>query len=572
MRPRASFGLALALAACTGRIDGSGGRGTTGGAASTVGMGGMGGIGASTGAGGASSGAGGSAGGTGGATVAEGATPLRRLTPREYNNTVRDLLGLGAGAPPVLDETDTTNAGFDDLGAGFSVSEQLVGQLLDAAEQLAARVDPLKLSPCDSKTLGEPACARQFTSDLGRRALRRPLTPDEATEYAALYADARTAGDDHPTGLRTVLTRLLIAPELLHHVEVGQAPGASPLSPPLTQFELAARLSYLAWETMPDDTLLADAAAGTLTGPEVGAQMQRLLADPRAHDAAWHFHRQWLGLDALPSVHKSTDLYPGFDAARGDLLESVHRFLDDVMWKGGDVRALLTAPFVFASAKMAPFYGLTVTGTDFTRVDLDPTQRAGLLTQPGLLALLGKADQSAPILRGVFVRQRLLCAPLPPPPPGASTIPPGTPAARTTREFYATLTAPSPCNSCHDQINPIGFGFEHYDAIGKWRDQDGMTPVDATGALSVSDVAGPFDGAVELAGKLAGSRDVEACLARQWFRFGFGRFEVPGDLPLIEQIATRLRAEGGRLTALPEAVAGLDAFTRLHYRTQGGGP
>src|SRR5450432_3565912 len=313
MRPRASFGLALALAACTGRIDGSGGRGPAGGGASTAGIGG-----GSATAGGAGGVASGVAGGVGGSTVAEGATPLRRLTPREYNNTVRDLLGLGSGAPPVLDETDTTNA-------GFSVSEQLVGQLLDAAEQLAARVDPLKLSPCDSKTLGEPACARQFTSDFGRRALRRPLTPDEASEYAALSADARTAGDDHPTGLRAVLTRLLIAPELLHHVEVGQAPGASPLSPPLTQFELAARLSYLAWETTPDDTLLADAAAGTLTGAEVGTQMQRLLADPRARDAAWHFHRQWLGLDALPSVHKSTDLYPDFDAARGDLLESVHR-------------------------------------------------------------------------------------------------------------------------------------------------------------------------------------------------------------------------------------------------------
>jgi hypothetical protein len=566
MGSRASFGLVvvlvLAQAACTGRITGSSVQGAAGGSGAAAGTG----VGGSGGAAGAA-GAGGSA-----ATPAQGTTLLRRLTPGEYNNTVRDLLGLGAGAAPVLVETETTNAGFDNVGTGFSVSEQLVGQLLDVAEQLAARADPLKLSPCDAKTLGEPACARQLTADLGRRALRRPLTPDEASEYAALYAATRAAGDDHATSLRAVLTRLLIAPEFLHHVEVGLPPaaGESALSPRLTPFELAARLSYLAWETMPDDALLADAAAGTLTGPEVGTQMKRLLADPRAREATWHFHRQWLGLDALPSIHKSTDLYAGFDGVRGDLLESVHRFLDEVTWTGDNVHALLTAPFVFASAKMAPFYGLTVTGTDFVRLELDPTQRAGLLTQPGLLALLGKADQSAPILRGVFVRQRLLCAPLPPPPPGASTIPPGTPAARTTRELYANLTAPSPCNSCHDQINPIGFGFEHYDAIGKWRDQDGMVPIDAMGNLSVSDVAGPFDGAVELATRLAGSHDVEACLARQWFRFGFGRFEIAGDEPMIDEVATRLRAAGGRLTALPEAIAELDAFARLHYTTQSG--
>jgi hypothetical protein len=505
-------------------------------------------------------------------TAAEGSTPLRRLTPREYNNTVRDLLGLGASAAPVLDETGTTNAGFDNIGTGFSVSEQLVGQLLDVAEQLAARTDPLKLSPCNTQTTGEPACARLFIADMGRRALRRPLEPAEATEYAALYDQTRTA-DDHPTSLRAVLTRLLIAPEFLYHVERGEPAAAGTTgnsSPRVTPFELAARISYLAWETMPDDALLAAAAVGSLTGSEVGAQMKRLLADPRARETAWHFHRQWLGLDNLAGAHKNKDLYPGFDDARGDLLESLHRFLDEVVWTGGDVKTLLTAPFIYATGKMAPLYGLSVTGTDFVRVDLDPRQRAGLLTQPGLLAMLGKADQSAPILRGVFVRERLLCAPLPPPPPGASTIPPNTPAARTTREFYANLTAPSPCNACHDQINPIGFGFEHYDAIGRWRDQDGITPVDATGQLTVSDAAGAFDGAVELAGRLAESRDVEACLARQWFRFGFGRFELAGDLPFIDQIAARLRTAGGRLTALPEALVDLEPFQRLHYTTQTG--
>jgi hypothetical protein len=557
MCPRASLGLLLALCACSGQIRAGGGQGVAGAPVQTGAAGAAG----TTGGAGTSGAAGTMAGGP-----PQGSTALRRLTAREYNNTVRDLLGLGAAAAPVLDETATSDAGFDNVGTGFSVSEQLVSQLLTAAEQLAGRVDPTKLVACDTKAMTEAACARVFVADFGRRALRRPVEAAEATEYGALYDELRTAGDDHATGLRAVMTRFLISPELLHHVERGDAPDGAG-SPPVTQFELASRLSYLAWESLPDAALFDAAASGSLKGAALGAQMKRLLQDPRARETMWHFHRQWLRLDDVLGAQKNKDKYPDFEMVRGDLRESVHRFLDEVVWTGGDVKQLLTAPFVFASAKMAPFYGLTVTGTDFMRVDLDPRQRAGLLTQPALLAMLGKADQSAPILRGVFVRERLLCAPLPPPPPGASTIPPNTPAARTTRELYANLTAPSPCNACHDEINPIGFGFEHYDAVGNWRDLDGTVAVDATGELSVSDVAGPFDGAVELAGKLATSRDVETCLARQWFRFGFGRFEIDGDLPLIQQIAAGLRAANGRLTALPEAVAGLDAFARLHGRT-----
>jgi hypothetical protein len=570
MCPRVSLGLTLALvlAGCRGQAHRTGAPGAAGTAGRSGAAGLPGGGGASMAAG--TTGASGAGGGV--AAAPQGSTPLRRLTPREYNNTVRDLLQLGATAAPVLDETSTSDAGFDNLGTGFSVSEQLLAQLLDAAEKLAARADPLKLSACDAKTTGEPACAQKLIADFGRRALRRPLEAAEVGEYTALYDAARTAGDDYATGLRAIITRMLMSPELLHHVERGVAAAAPTESPRLTQYELAARLSYLAWETMPDDTLLAAAAGGTLAGPEVAAQMKRLLADARAKEMVWHFHRQWLRLDDLLGVTKNKERYPSFEATRSDLRESMRRFLDDVVWAGGDVKKLLTSPTYFASPKMAPFYGLTVPGTDFVRIDADPAQRAGLLTQPALLAMLGKADASAPILRGVFVRERLLCSPLPPPPPGASTIPPGTPMAKTTRELYANLTAGSPCNACHDQINPIGFGFEHYDAIGKWRDVDGTTPVDATGNLSVSDVAGPFDGAVALAGKLAGSRDIEACLSRQWFRFGFGRFVMPGDGPLIDQVAARRRADGGRLTALPEAVAGLEAFGRLHYRTQGGTP
>jgi hypothetical protein len=498
---------------------------------------------------------------------APGWSALRRLTAREYNNTVRDLLG-NTSAPN--DQTTAIAAGnFETSADTFSISSPLVEQLLTIAEGLARAADPARLAPCDAGTT-EAACARLFVQRMGRRTLRRPLETAEVDDYVALYTRAR-ADNDQPTTLRALLTRMLISPEFLYHVERGEAAPADGSSPLVTPYELASRLSYLLWQTMPDEALFAAADSGALRArPQVLAQAQRLLGDPRARDTMWRFHEQWLQLAQLATTLKDAVKFKGFNTEKADLAEGMHRFVDDVAWRAaGDLGALLTSSYTFANARLAPLYGYAVTDAAFTRVDLDARQAAGVLGQPALMAALAKPDKSAPILRGVFVRERILCAPLPPPPANAGTIPADAPPAKTTREFFANLTKDPACAACHGQINPIGYGLENFDAIGKWRDSENGVPIDASGELTVSDMAGKFVGPVELAQKLARSRDVATCYARQWFRFGFSRFDADGDAPFVKDIADRFGAAGNKLATMPALLTQAEPFYRLHYTTRG---
>jgi len=195
-----------------------------------------------------------------------------------------------------------------------------------------------------------------------------------------------------------------------------------------------------------------------------------------------------------------------------------------------------------------------------------PEGRAGILSQAAFLSIAGKANRSAPILRGVFVRERLLCATLPPPPPNAGTIPPELPSPTTTRDFFTDLTAPEQCQSCHSLINPVGFGFESFDGIGRWRDEENGYAVDASGVLTAGDVEGPFAGPVELAQRLAKSEDVQRCLATQWFRFRFGRLGVADDAPILDALGAQFVASGGKLRALAGALAHSEALYQAHFQ------
>jgi hypothetical protein len=495
-----------------------------------------------------------------------GVTKLRRLTSTEYANTVRDLLGVTKVSTSTL--ANDTGTEFDNSGDLFSISAPRVEEYLALAEQLAGQVDTQKLSACDAMAKGEAACVDAFVRAFGARALRRAPEDAEVASYAALFTTTRV-DNDYETSLQTVLIRMLVSPSFLYHVELGEAPPPDGTPPKVTPYELASRLSYLFWETAPDDALLSAAAAGSLVTPDdVAAQVSRLQADARAHDTMRHFHEQWLKVDALAGQTKDATLFPGFASAQADLVVALDRFLDDVVWQGGgDVRALFTASYAYANANVASLYGWSASGPDFVRIELDPARSAGVLTQPALMATLSHADKSAPILRGVFVMDRVLCAPPEPPPPGAGAIPPNAPPADTTREFFANLTAPPACQGCHGVINPIGWGFENFDAVGAWRTAENGVPVDPSGHLGVGDSQGDFKGASELAKKLAVSGTARACMVKQWFRFGFGRTEVAGDAPVLDDVLRRFDAAGDKILALPQVLTQTETFYRLHYST-----
>jgi hypothetical protein len=475
-----------------------------------------------------------------------GPAPLRRITRFEYGRTIADLTGVPAAVAEQLPPDEVT-LGFDDIANAYSVSSLHAARYLDVAEQAAAALagDTTRLTAvagCDP-TAGDAACVGSFIAGFGRRAWRRPLEPDELQAMQALYTD--TAEPGPADGVAGVVAAMLQSPQFLYRPEPTTATTAAPLEP----YALATRLSFLLTGAGPDDALLAAVEAGAFDS-EAGllAETDRLLEGARAVELFVHVAQQWWDLGDVPTLDKDRALYRSWtDATPGALAEETRRFLADA-WQGTpNLPALLTAPVTFVDADLAAFYGLPAPGgAGFQRVNLDSSRAAGLLTQGSFLAKHAKADQTSPVLRGKFVREKLFCNAPPPPPPDIVVMAPTVDPRLSTRQRFAQHTADERCASCHALMDPIGFTFEHYDAVGRWRDIDGGQPVDATGMLTSTDVDGPLDGVPSLAARLASSPNVARCTAAQWFRYAFGRPEQStGDLCAVDKLAAAFTGTNG---------------------------
>ncbi|WP_437900119.1 DUF1592 domain-containing protein [Sorangium sp. So ce124] len=518
------------------------------------------------------------------AEIRPGASPLRRMTRFEYNNTVRDLLGDDS-APADAFVVEEEALGFNNQAAALGVTQLLAEQLMKASEAIAARAakDLGKLLPgCDPVVQGPDVCAAELIERLGKRAFRRPLAPAESERLARLFA---SGNDEHgfSTGVELVIQAMLQSPHFLYRVEHGMPDPAGEGVVALSDHEIASRLSYLLWSSMPDDALFAAADAGELsTAEQIAAQARRMLEDPRARAAVANFHAQWLQLSNIDTLTKDPAVYPGFHAGLPALLRAeTEAFLDHVVFEddAGDVATLLTAPYSLMNAELRAFYGLGAAGGaeapgELSVVPLDPAQRAGFLTQASVLAVLAKPDQSSPVHRGKFVRERLLCRTLPPPPPDVDIQPPPVRDGIPTRRQFERHAEDPACAGCHRLMDPIGFGFERYDGIGLYREVDQGVPVDASGEIVGSrDIDGPFDGAVELAHRLAESDEVRQCVATQWFRFGYGRAEQAEDECSMRQIQAAFAESGYNIKALLVALTQTDAFRyRRAARGAGGAP
>lgn len=492
-------------------------------------------------------------------------SPLRRLTRLEYNNTVRDLLKVDI-APADDFPPDEVAGGFSNNANVQSISPLLAEKYMEAAEALAAEVmkRPAAVLPCDPMATGEQACARQFIASFGRRVARRPLSDAESERWFRAYTAGRE-GASFENGVELVVRLALQSPAFLYRLEFGVPAAPDEPLVRLTQHELATRLSYFLLSSMPDEKLLAAADAGELsTLEQVASQARALLAEPRARTAVAEFYRQWLGLGALEGLGKDRSLYPEFDESlRGAMRAETAAFVEHVLWTGDrKLGTLLTAPIGFVSGPLAALYGVDgAADASLQRVSLDPQQRAGVLTQAAVLAVHALPNQSSPVARGKFVRERLLCQEPPSVPPELNVTPPEVDPASSTRERFAEHTANAACASCHELMDPIGFGFEHYDAVGRFRDSDGGRAVDSRGFIVHSDdLDGPFANARELAEKLAGSRQVSDCVAGQWFRYAFGRFEAGADACSLQQIRQAFSASGGDLLELLVALTQSETF------------
>lgn len=489
--------------------------------------------------------------------------PMRRLTRFEYDNAVRDLLG-DTTHPARSFAPDTEVLGFDNQTAGASVGRVQVEQYLAAAEALAATAvaDLDRLLACPFRG-DEDHCARVFIDRFARRAYRRPLTDAERGRLLALYA-ADPAANDYPTRIGLVVQAVLQSPRFLYRVESGVPTAGDAAVLALDGYEIAARLSFLVWGSIPDDALLDAAEAGELaTGQQVATQARRMLADPRAREGVRHFHEQWLGLGGLDALEKDAASFPAYNAElRPEWKEETLSFLDDAVFGGRGLRHVLTSPTTMVNGHLARFYGVDEpAGDGFQRVSLDPARYAGILSQPGVLAVHSKTNASSPVRRGKFVRERLLCQLMGSPPPDAPLGDASATSGMTTRERSDAHRADPACAGCHELMDPIGFGFEHFDGVGRWRDDEDGRSVDASGELSGTlDVDGTFDGVVELGRALADSHQVSNCVVRQWFTYGFGRPDVADDRGTIAELRAAFRGSDEDVRELIVAITRTNAF------------
>lgn len=521
---------------------------------------------------GPNNGAGNSSGGSvvGNDPNAAGPRPLYRLTRREYNNTVRDL--LGDSTRPADEFPEDRDRAFLFRRAG-AVATQDADLLRSTAEALAATAmkTPSSVLPCEASS-GEDACAAKFITDFGKRAYRRPLSTDETMRLSALYQNARTTLKmTFNEAITTLLEGMLQSPAFLYHWENPyEAPKLSGAYVQLGTYDVASRLSYFIWGSMPDQALFDAAAGGQLVSDaDIAAQARRMLADDKAKDAATAFFREWLEIDQLGPIPKDAKEYPDYnEELKTALVQGTEAFARNVLFEsGGKLETLLSADYTFSNQAIGKVYGNGATGSAVTKTTLDTSQRLGLLMEPAFLALTGSPDGSNPVKRGKAVYTKLLCGVLPPPPPN---VPPAKPASEggTTRQRFTEHDQNECARGCHMLMDPIGYAFEHYDGIGRYRTMDNGQPVDSTGTINLDGVDHPFKDAVDLTRALSTSATVRDCFSKQWFRFAVGRDETDLDAPSLASIATAFATNQFDMRDLAPAVAASRSF---RYRSLAAG-
>lgn len=503
---------------------------------------------------------GGATGGDEAPTHASGPTGLRLLTPTQYRNSVIDV--LGPVAAPAVGQWRSSIAAAQGGVASAAVEDYEAAALAVTAEIFSDEIVRLQVTGCTpAAAVADDPCVVQVIGAIGRRAWRRPLAADEVARWADVAeGTAAMLGGDPWLGLQHAVAGLLQSPNFLYRVELGQpvAPD-DPLYIRLDDHALASRLSYLVWNTTPDDALLDAAAAGELADEAgIAAQVDRLFASPRARDGVIQLFVDMFDLDALLSLQKDAALLPAFTPTIGPAMrEEVVRVIADAVLEQRDYRALFTTNRGFVDAELAALYGLAgAFDGEFVPVVL-PEGRGGLLTLAGFLAINSGEASTSPTKRGLTVRRVLMCQSIPPPPPGVDAMlpePDGGP--KTKRELMAQHATDPACAGCHNFTDPIGFALEHFDALGGWRATDQGLMIDPSGLLD----GAPFADAVDM-GALLGEHELTGdCVVRNLYRYATGHIEQFSEQPAIELLDAALIDSGHDLTAVVEALARSEAF------------
>jgi hypothetical protein len=504
------------------------------------------------------------------ASVLVQAPRLARLSRQQWSNTVRTLLKLTDIAEIDRGVSGDALIGFDNQADALYVTEQLRQQFAEAAEKLADKVtgDQALLSnlvPADAPT-DVPGRARAFITSFGRRAFRRPLTEAEVTSHVGLFNQGPSlyAGvDPFRAGASLVIQAMLQSPYFLYRTELGSAAGGGKV--PLTDYEVSAKLAFATTNDMPDDELFAAAAAGQLRDPaSVAAQARRLMDGPRGTAGINNFNFQVYRLGTYDGITRDPAVFPDFKAgAPAAMRQEALQFFEWVFTQSRGVKDFYTAPVGFVNSALAPLYGVASPGSGdaLTKIDLDPSKRAGLLTQPGFLSSFITDNDPGIIHRGVFIATRLLCLELPPPAPNATKLIELQPNM-TNRERVELTTGKGTCGeACHATLmNPLGYAFENYDAIGKYRTMDRSKPVNAADSYTLDGELKSFSNGVELSHLLGEAKQIHACYVQNMMSYLHGRLLAPEEQPTVDYYARLSRAGMVTLHDLELGIVTSDAF------------
>jgi hypothetical protein len=474
---------------------------------------------------------------------------LPRLTRTQYDNTIRDLVGIESQPSSML-APDTTGSVDQRAWDGYKAAADAISQQVMANPTSRARA-----IPCTPSGDGA-ACAQQMIETFGRRVFRRPLLAEEVTRFMTLYSRRAevTMGGTFDEAAQLIIRSFLLSPSFIVRGETGGTADANNRIA-LDPYQVATRLSYMLWSSTPDDALLDAAATNQLGTPELLlAQAQRMLADTKARGMVRSFHETYAHMGALTrwdAIQRDATLYPAFNEAMVPLLsEETHRFFDHVVFDAsGSFQDLVTSPVGFVNATLAPLYGLPAAsyGAELTRVDLDPVQRPGVFTRAGFLTAYSLFNRPSAILRGAFLQKDVLCTTIGTPPPDAEGTPLPTAGLATNRERTDAQTAAAECAGCHHGlINPTGFAMESFDAIGMWQtaEKDTAAPINTAATVPVGATTVDVAGAADLMTAIAASPEAKRCYAQKWVAFAYERMPNSADACLVDNMKDRL-TQGG---------------------------
>jgi hypothetical protein len=492
-----------------------------------------------------------------------GNTPVHRLNRTEYANVVRDLLGVTVDAGSLLPADDTAY-GFDNIAGALSLSSGLMERYLASASRvtsqlstLAARGEATRVFTCHPAAASdELPCVRSILAAITRRAYRRTATAADLNPLMALYQKCRAEGDFDQAVLGAV-EGILVSPAFLFRVERTPSGVAQGSAYKIADFELASRLSFFLWSTMPDDRLLDLAEKGQLSDASVlDGEIGRMLADGRSSELIRNFTGQWLYLRNLRYAAPDHTVYPQFDSALRDaFMRETELFVESILRENRSVMDLIGANYTFVNDRLARHYGIPgVEGTEFRRVTLPGPDRGGLLGEGGILTVTSYDNRTSVAKRGKWILENILGAPPPPPPPEVPSLKASGADghALTLREQMEAHRADPICASCHLRMDPLGFALEHFDGTGAWRNSDAGLPIDASAKMPDGTA---FEGLPGLRAWLLAHPDrfVHA-LTEKLLTYALGRGLEYYDEPSVRAIEREAALDGDRLPALLTAI------------------